>query len=52
MTEGGDRKGLPRSFLIRFSKVFIAALSPGDLGLLCSSLYSAVALLARGLLPL
>jgi midasin len=41
LTEGGDRKGLPRSFLDRLSKVFMAALSPGDLGLICSSLYPA-----------
>ena len=33
------KKDLPRSFLDRFSKVFMAALSPGDLGLICSSLY-------------
>ena len=56
MTKGGDRKGLPSSFHNRLSKVFMAALSPGDLGLICSSLYSAVALLAgqctRGLLLL
>lgn len=44
LTEGGDRKGLPRSFLNRFSKVFMAALSPGDLGLICSSLYPTVGL--------
>ena len=39
LTEGGDRKGLPRSFLNRFSKVHMAGLSPGDLELICNALH-------------
>ena len=37
--EGGDRKGLPRSFLNRFSKVHMAGLDRQDLELILGSLH-------------
>lgn len=32
VAEGGGRKGLPRSFLNRFSRVLVEVLTPQDLG--------------------
>ena len=40
--EGGDRKGLPKSFLNRFSKVHMGGLSSCDLSLICNSLHPAL----------
>ena len=40
--EGGDRKGLPKSFLNRFSKVHMGGLTSCDLSLICTSLHPAL----------
>jgi midasin len=40
--QGGGRKGLPRSFLNRFTKVYIEELSPTDLLLVCSHLFPTI----------
>ncbi|KAI8927583.1 hypothetical protein BC831DRAFT_533163 [Entophlyctis helioformis] len=37
--EGGGRKGLPKSFVNRFSQVYVSALSHSDLRFITSSLY-------------
>ncbi|KZT19503.1 P-loop containing nucleoside triphosphate hydrolase protein [Neolentinus lepideus HHB14362 ss-1] len=37
--QGGGRKGLPKSFLNRFTKVYIEELSPQDLSLVCKHLF-------------
>jgi MoxR-like ATPase len=39
LAQGGGRKGLPRSFLNRFTKVFVASLSDGDLRAIITSNY-------------
>jgi len=39
ISEGGDRKGLPKSFLNRFSKVFMSGLSTTDYHIICQSMY-------------
>ncbi|KAJ0075983.1 hypothetical protein Patl1_33593 [Pistacia atlantica] len=40
--EGGGRKGLPRSFLNRFTKVYVDELVEGDYLFICSSLYPSI----------
>ncbi|GAB1601935.1 midasin-like [Argonauta hians] len=40
--QGGGRKGLPRSFLNRFTKVFIDALTRGDLQLIATTMYPSI----------
>ncbi|XP_029647301.1 midasin-like [Octopus sinensis] len=40
--QGGGRKGLPRSFLNRFTKVFIDALNRGDLQLIATTMYPSI----------
>ncbi|KAJ3725477.1 hypothetical protein C8R42DRAFT_444646 [Lentinula raphanica] len=42
LSQGGGRKGLPKSFVNRFTKVFIDQLSPLDLRLICHHLYPEV----------
>ncbi|KAG6889702.1 hypothetical protein C0992_004422 [Termitomyces sp. T32_za158] len=37
--QGGGRKGLPKSFVNRFTKVFVEELSPSDMLLVCSHLF-------------
>ncbi|KAL6308298.1 midasin [Sparassis latifolia] len=37
--EGGGRKGLPKSFLNRFTKVYVQELNPQDLLLICQKLF-------------
>jgi midasin len=37
--QGGGRKGLPKSFLNRFTRVYVQELSPEDLRLICGSIY-------------
>ncbi|KDQ62541.1 hypothetical protein JAAARDRAFT_189845 [Jaapia argillacea MUCL 33604] len=39
LQQGGGRKGLPRSFVNRFTKVYIEELSPNDLILVCHHLF-------------
>ena len=39
LSEGGDRKGLPKSFLNRFSKVYMSGLTPEDYKLICLTLH-------------
>ena len=39
LSEGGDRKGLPKSFLNRFSKVYMCGLSAEDYKLICHTLH-------------
>ncbi|KAG8852125.1 hypothetical protein FRB96_008926 [Tulasnella sp. 330] len=39
LRQGGGRKGLPKSFLNRFTKVYIQELSAADLLLICSYMY-------------
>lgn len=39
LKQGGGRKGLPKSFLNRFTKVYIQELSAADLLLICSYMY-------------
>lgn len=39
LQQGGGRKGLPRSFVNRFSKVYVEELSPNDLMLVCRHLF-------------
>ena len=38
--QGGGRKGLPRSFLNRFSKLYVDEMKPQDLELVAASVYS------------
>eukprot|EP00741_Cyanophora_paradoxa_P000351 tig00000403_g342.t1 len=42
VAQGGGRKGLPRSFLNRFSKVYVEALEEADLRFICGSVYPAL----------
>ncbi|KAG8913824.1 hypothetical protein FRC01_004368, partial [Tulasnella sp. 417] len=37
--QGGGRKGLPKSFLNRFTKVYVRELSPSDYQLICAHLF-------------
>ena len=37
--QGGGRKGLPKSFLNRFTKVYMEELTPDDLYIICSGLF-------------
>lgn len=37
--QGGGRKGLPKSFLNRFTKVYVQEMSPNDLLLICQNLF-------------
>jgi midasin len=39
LQQGGGRKGLPKSFVNRFSKVYVEELSPNDLMLVCRHLF-------------
>ena len=39
MSEGGGRKGLPQSFLTRFSRVFVEAMDGDDMLQICSQKY-------------
>ncbi|KAK7028133.1 AAA ATPase midasin [Paramarasmius palmivorus] len=39
LSQGGGRKGLPKSFMNRFTKVYIDQLSPADLVLVCHHYY-------------
>ena len=39
ISEGGDRKGLPKSFLNRFSKIFMSGLCEEDYVIICRSLH-------------
>lgn len=40
--QGGGRKGLPRSFLNRFTQVFVDQLSPSDMQFIANSLFPAL----------
>lgn len=39
LNQGGGRKGLPKSFVNRFTKVYVEELSPDDLTLVCQHLF-------------
>ena len=39
ISEGGDRKGLPKSFLNRFSKIFMSGLCKDDYVIICESIH-------------
>ncbi|KAF8635894.1 hypothetical protein AX15_000074 [Amanita polypyramis BW_CC] len=39
LTQGGGRKGLPKSFINRFTKVYVEELSPNDLSMICQELF-------------
>ena len=39
ISEGGDRKGLPKSFLNRFSKIFMSGLCDEDYVIICESIH-------------
>jgi midasin len=39
LNQGGGRKGLPKSFVNRFTKVFIEQLSPSDLFMICQHIF-------------
>lgn len=39
LAQGGGRKGLPKSFVNRFTQVYIEKLSPDDMLHICSQLY-------------
>ena len=39
LNQGGGRKGLPKSFVNRFTKVYIQELSPDDLFIVCQHLF-------------
>lgn len=42
LSQGGGRKGLPKSFVNRFTKVYIEELTPGDLLLVCQHLFPSI----------
>ena len=42
LSQGGGRKGLPKSFVNRFSKVYIEELSPSDLYTICQHAFPAI----------
>ncbi|XP_014672453.1 PREDICTED: midasin-like [Priapulus caudatus] len=44
LRQGGGRKGLPRSFLNRFTQVFVEPLTPGDLLFITRTLYPTIPL--------
>lgn len=44
LNQGSGRKGLPKSFLNRFTKVFVEPLSADDLLLICRNLYATIPL--------
>ncbi|KAF8630919.1 hypothetical protein AX17_005277 [Amanita inopinata Kibby_2008] len=39
LSQGGGRKGLPKSFVNRFTKVYVEELSPNDLFMVCQQLF-------------
>ncbi|KAL1705188.1 hypothetical protein EV121DRAFT_279766 [Schizophyllum commune] len=39
LSQGGGRKGLPKSFVNRFTKVYVEEMTPSDLFLVCQHLY-------------
>lgn len=39
LNQGGGRKGLPKSFVNRFTKVYVEELSPSDLFMICQHLF-------------
>ena len=39
LSQGGGRKGLPKSFISRFTKVFVQELTPSDLLLICRHMF-------------
>ncbi|KAL1744525.1 hypothetical protein HDZ31DRAFT_82642 [Schizophyllum fasciatum] len=39
LSQGGGRKGLPKSFVNRFTKVYVEEMTPSDLLLVCQHLY-------------
>uniref|UniRef100_A0A0D9XKA7 Midasin n=1 Tax=Leersia perrieri TaxID=77586 RepID=A0A0D9XKA7_9ORYZ len=41
-SQGGGRKGLPKSFLNRFTKVYVDELSEGDYSFICKSQYPSI----------
>ncbi|KAJ7029287.1 midasin nuclear AAA ATPase [Mycena alexandri] len=43
LNQGGGRKGLPKSFVNRFTKVYVEELTPGDLLLVCQHLFPSIA---------
>ncbi|KAJ7132921.1 midasin nuclear AAA ATPase [Mycena filopes] len=43
LNQGGGRKGLPRSFVNRFTKVYVEELTPSDLLLVCQHLFPSIA---------
>lgn len=43
MSQGGGRKGLPASFLNRFTKVYLSSLESEDLRYITQALYPAIA---------
>ncbi|KAF7309703.1 Midasin [Mycena indigotica] len=42
LSQGGGRKGLPKSFVNRFTKVYVEELSPSDLLLVCQHLFPVI----------
>ncbi|KAJ7608562.1 hypothetical protein FB45DRAFT_384103 [Roridomyces roridus] len=42
LNQGGGRKGLPKSFLNRFTKVYVEELTASDLQLVCQHLYPTI----------
>ncbi|CAA7261484.1 unnamed protein product [Cyclocybe aegerita] len=42
LLQGGGRKGLPKSFVNRFTKVYIEELTPSDIHIVCSQIFSGV----------
>ncbi|KAJ3507966.1 hypothetical protein NLJ89_g6013 [Agrocybe chaxingu] len=42
LLQGGGRKGLPKSFVNRFTKVYIEELTPSDIYIVCSQIFSGV----------
>ena len=42
LSQGGGRKGLPKSFVNRFSKVYIEELTPSDLYAICQQAFPAI----------
>ncbi|RDB14764.1 Midasin [Hypsizygus marmoreus] len=39
LSQGGGRKGLPKSFVNRFTKVYVEELTPGDLLMVCRHIF-------------
>ncbi|KAJ7717676.1 midasin nuclear AAA ATPase [Mycena metata] len=42
LNQGGGRKGLPKSFVNRFTKVYVEELTPSDLLLVCQHLFPSI----------